>query len=115
MAGTITIGNGFKAMAGTIVSALTTATGGLYAIIAAIGATVAALGGWVIGRYGVAGGKFEQLRISFDVLLGSAEAGKKMLEEITQFASVTPFDTEGLSEAAKTLLSFGVAQNKYYL
>lgn len=54
----------------------------------------------------------EKAAISFEVMLGSASAGKKMLEEITDFAAKTPFEMPGLRSAAQMMLNFGVAQDK---
>lgn len=51
--------------------------------------------------------KFESLAVSFEVLTGSAEAGKKLTDEIVELASKTPLTTEALTDGAKTLLSFG--------
>jgi len=54
-------------------------------------------------------GAFEQTQVSFEVMLGSADKAKKMLEDIDQFSLVTPFEPETLQESAKTLLQFNVA------
>jgi len=53
--------------------------------------------------------KFEQLGIAFEVMTGSAEKGRKVLEDITKFTATTPFQLGEVSDAAKQLLSFGVA------
>jgi len=54
-------------------------------------------------------GQFEQLETSFTVLLGSAEAAKKLLKELSTFAVETPFESGELGDAAKQLLAFGTA------
>jgi tape measure domain-containing protein len=51
--------------------------------------------------------KFESLSVSFEVLTGGAEAGKKLTDEIIKLASKTPLTTEALTDGARTLLSFG--------
>lgn len=51
--------------------------------------------------------KFETLAVSFEVLAGGAEAGKKLTDQIIELASKTPLTTEALSDGARTLLSFG--------
>jgi len=51
--------------------------------------------------------KFESLAVSFEVLAGGAEAGKRLTNEIIELASKTPLTTEALSDSARTLLSFG--------
>lgn len=53
----------------------------------------------------------EQSQISFEVMLGSAEKAKAMVEEMRQFAAATPLTTPDIQQAAKTLLQFGVAGN----
>jgi len=54
----------------------------------------------------------EQTAISFNTFLGSAEKGKKLLQELTKFAIVTPFTPDQVNKAAKSLLAFGVEANK---
>lgn len=51
--------------------------------------------------------KFETLAVSFEVLAGGADAGKKLTDQIIDLASKTPLTTEALSDGARTLLSFG--------
>lgn len=53
--------------------------------------------------------QFEQLGVSFEVMAGGAEAGKKLTNQIIELASKTPLTTEALSDGARTLLSFGEA------
>lgn len=57
-------------------------------------------------------GKFEKLAVSFEVLSGGAEAGKKLTNQIIELAAKTPLTTEALSDGARTLLSFGEASNE---
>jgi tape measure domain-containing protein len=52
----------------------------------------------------------EQTRIAFDTMLGSAEAGKKAVEDLTEFTAKTPFEMPGVLAASKTLLAFGLEQ-----
>ncbi|KGO88379.1 hypothetical protein Q765_00210 [Flavobacterium rivuli WB 3.3-2 = DSM 21788] len=49
---------------------------------------------------------------SFEVLLGSEDAAKKMVADITKYGMETPYDKMGLGEAAKMMLGFGIAQDK---
>lgn len=49
----------------------------------------------------------ESIETRFQVLLGSAEAAAKQVEDLTRFAAQTPFQLEGISDAAAQLLSFG--------
>lgn len=54
----------------------------------------------------------EQSKIGFEVLLGSAEKAKVMLDGINAFANATPFEPDGLIENAKLMLSFGTSAEK---
>ena len=50
----------------------------------------------------------EGLTAQFTVMTGSAEKAKNVIGEIAAFAEKTPFDKLGLSNAAKTLMAFGI-------
>jgi len=52
----------------------------------------------------------ENLAVSFEVLLGSAEKAKQMMAEINEFAARTPFEQGELAGVTKQLLTYGVAQ-----
>jgi tape measure domain-containing protein len=51
----------------------------------------------------------EQTATSFEVMTGSAEKGKGLLEDLKKFAASTPFGFTELADNAKMLLSYGVA------
>lgn len=51
----------------------------------------------------------EGLTAQFTVMTGSAERAKGVIDEIASFAAKTPFDKLGLSNAAKTLMAFGMS------
>ncbi len=53
--------------------------------------------------------QFEQYMASFEVLLGGVEQAQKRMEELTEFAAVTPFELPQVVEAEKRLLAYGVA------
>ncbi len=53
-------------------------------------------------------GEFEQQSIAFETMLGSAEAGSKMLNDLIEFAKRTPFEVKGISETAKQLMAMGI-------
>lgn len=53
---------------------------------------------------------FEQTQTSFGTLLGSEQKAADLMKEIMQFEQHTPFDITTLTNAAKQLLAFGVAQ-----
>ena len=52
----------------------------------------------------------EQAEVAFGTLLGSAEKAKVLLDDLSNFAASTPFQFEGLTDAARKLVAFGVAQ-----
>ena len=54
----------------------------------------------------------EGLTAQFTVMTGSAEKAKGVISEIADFAAKTPFDRLGLSNAAKTLMAFGMEADK---
>jgi len=56
-----------------------------------------------------AAANYESTATSMEVMLGSADKAKKMLEELNQFSLTTPFTPKEVNDAAKTLLSFGFA------
>lgn len=60
----------------------------------------------------VASAKIETMTVSFESMLGSAEAAQKMMEKLKKFSATTPFQLPGVAKSAKMLLSFGVAQEK---
>lgn len=53
---------------------------------------------------------FEQTQVSFEVLTGSVENGKALIQDLTSFAAKTPFTFTGITDAAKQLMAYGVAQ-----
>ncbi|MHB8972620.1 MAG: tape measure protein [Pirellulaceae bacterium] len=50
----------------------------------------------------------EQAKVAFGVMLGSAAEADKMLKSLETFAATTPFEIPGVTQAAKSLLAFGV-------
>lgn len=56
--------------------------------------------------------RIEQLEVSFSTLLRSQAQANALLQEIRRYGTVTPYDTEGLSKAAQTMLSFGISQER---
>jgi hypothetical protein len=50
----------------------------------------------------------EMLTTDFETLLGSAEKGAEMVQNIRSMAARTPFGTNDLAKASRTLLAFGV-------
>jgi len=56
--------------------------------------------------------KLQQATISFTTMLWSASEAKNFLQELSDFASKTPFEISGLRDTAKQLLAFWVEQEK---
>lgn len=81
-------------------------TGGLAPLIGGLGIVAAFTG------FARMGAELEQTRISFEVLTGSVQNGKKLLDELNAYANATPFSNKDLQENGKLLLSFGIAQDK---
>lgn len=54
-------------------------------------------------------GEFQQLEIAFNTMLGSAERGTRLMQELTATAASTPFDLDGIANSAKQLLAYGTA------
>ena len=56
--------------------------------------------------------RMEQTSISFGVMLKSGEKAKILLADLNKFAADTPFEFPEIAQASKSLLAFGVAQEK---
>ncbi len=56
--------------------------------------------------------EFQSLEVSFSTLLGSDKAGKKMFQDITDFAVKTPMLEKDLAKAAQTMLGFNIEAGK---
>lgn len=52
---------------------------------------------------------FEQYRIAFETMLGSADAARSMLQNLSDFAQKTPFTLPQVVEGAKQLLAYGIS------
>jgi tape measure domain-containing protein len=58
------------------------------------------------------GKNFEQTALSFEVMTGSAESGKKLTKELKNLADVTPMVDSSVYEGGKMLLNYGVKVNE---
>jgi tape measure domain-containing protein len=75
----------------------------------AVAGLLPAVGGMAAAFRGVQlAADFEQSLIGFEVLLGSAERARALMEELTAFGAATPFELPELQQAARSLLAFGV-------
>jgi tape measure domain-containing protein len=57
-------------------------------------------------------GEYEQYRVAFETMLGSADKARKMLQDMSNFARSTPFTLPEVVESSKQLLAFGIAQER---
>lgn len=57
-------------------------------------------------------GQFQLMETNINTLLGSAEKGKAMMAELTEYAKVSPLDFQGTVGAAQMMLGFGIDQSK---
>ena len=63
-----------------------------------------------VGKAAIVGtAQFEQSRVAFDTMLGSAARAGELMQKISQFALETPFELPEVVEGSKKLLAFGVA------
>ena len=74
----------------------------------AFGAVMAGVGGYSLK----AAGEMEQFRIAFDTMLGSAEAGSKMMKDLRELTLKTPFSFQQSALGAKRLMAFGISAEK---
>ena len=70
-----------------------------------------AAGALAAGAFSI-GFKNDMAGVAFETLLGSKDAGKKMVEDIKTFANITPLENMPLQENAKMMLSFGISAEK---
>jgi hypothetical protein len=51
----------------------------------------------------------QQSTLAFETMLGSADAAKKMVGDLVQFAANTPFEMPGLTKSTQQLIAMGFA------
>lgn len=114
--------SGFKSAIASVksdISSLGTTTGALNNIGKGI-VGVAKKSVMALGVAGVAAGvfttksasDFEQAKIAFGTMLGSADEAGKLMVKISDFAAKTPFELPQLVETAKQLMAFGVSADE---
>lgn len=80
---------------------------GFKAVATSVGVVSTAMTG-LIG-FGVKyNAEIEQLQTSFEVMTGSAEKAKSVIEELTKLGSETPFETKDLAEVTQLLMNYGL-------
>lgn len=52
---------------------------------------------------------FEQTRVAFETLIGDATKARAVLEDLTAFSASTPFQFDGIAQAARLLIASGAA------
>lgn len=76
-------------------------------VISAVNASLSAL------RKGIdLGLEVEKIQTSFRVLTGSLKEAEKLLKSITEYAALTPFSFPEVAKTAKSLLAYGVENEK---
>lgn len=79
------------------------------AILASLGPRAAIGFGAVVG--GIEAVKraadFEKVNIAFETMLGNVDKARETIKSLEQFADITPFNTEEVIAAGKSLLAFG--------
>lgn len=99
------------------VTVATTGIGRRFNAMAALGGAaflglgaVAAAGLGAITTFGlISAAQLEQVQVSFNALLGSAEEGERVFRQLQEFAAATPFEFAGVADAAKRFLTFNEA------
>jgi len=80
-------------------------TASTVAAVAIAGAGVAAIG---FGAKGLAmADSIEQAELAFGTLLGSVDAAKQRIKELSEFSAATPFELPGIIQADRLLTTFG--------
>lgn len=97
---TDTLANSITARLARIGGALNTVS----MVGSAIGGAVSSLGGMAKAVIEPAAAA-ERLSLSFEVMLGSETEALNFMEKLQEYAAKTPFEMQGISEAAKTLLA----------
>ena len=89
---------------GGFVAKLGLAALGLYAVKKAAEAAA-----WAISGSIEAAAQKEDVTTQFKVMLGDLEAAKYLYQEINQYAAVSPFETAGLADNVRMMMSFGMS------
>jgi len=89
-------------------SRMDAAVGSFVGNLAATAVTKAARGIIDLGRAAInQASKIEDLATQFETLTQSADKAQKLIADLADFASKTPFKLENLAESSKLLLAFG--------
>lgn len=106
------VAEGFGSGKGGLLGSLGGIAGKVTGILAVVGAALAAFRGlfsFIAG--GVRGAAaFEQLNVSLETFLGSAEKAQVVIKDLNDFSIRTPFEPEQVNSAGRALLAFGIEQ-----
>jgi tape measure domain-containing protein len=108
----------FDRQSAVVKSKLSTVGGGLNKLgnsavalaggMAAVGTALALAGNAALNN----ASDYQQSRIAFDTMLGSAEKGQAIMKQLSEFAKKTPFDLPQVVQGAKSLLAYGIEAEK---
>ncbi len=56
--------------------------------------------------------QYESTSVSFEVMLGSADRARQVLQSLTEFSNVTPYEPTEVMAAGRSLLAFGFQQQE---
>jgi tape measure protein len=95
------------------------ATGSLSSALFTVGATMVGIGAAITGLFGSlahgmlqSASRFEETKVSFGTMLGSAQQAEDTLARLTQFAAETPYTMPQIEQAARGLIQFGERGDK---
>ena len=83
--------------------------GGLKALVGLGGTKALSTAAW---RAYTLAGNLQQADVAFTTMLGGAEAARRMLQDLSDFAANTPFELTGVRETAKQLLAYNIEAHK---
>ncbi len=91
------------------------ATGKGFASALSVPVGAAAVGATLVGlavKSANLAAQYEQTKVAFETMLGSADLANKVLSDLTEFSTVTPFEPDQVYNAGRALLAFGVTANE---
>ncbi len=111
---TSTMSGSFGPAAGTATRAIAGLTATLGPVGVAAGLAAGAFVGLAAAAAGLAipfakaGAEYEKTQMQFEVMMGDSRKAIAMLNELNEFANVTPFANDDIIRSTKTLMGFGV-------
>lgn len=68
-----------------------------------------AFAGNMVKQIAMVRGEFQQLEVAFRTMLGNKILADQLMQDVVEFAAITPFELSEVASGAKSLLAFGVA------